>query len=43
MTFVEGIISLVLSLGLTVLFLPQFINYAHRIKQGQKIREEGPS
>ncbi|AUJ32347.1 MAG: phospho-N-acetylmuramoyl-pentapeptide-transferase [Liquorilactobacillus nagelii] len=43
MTFVEGIISLVLSLGLTVLFLPQFINYAHRKKQGQMIREEGPS
>lgn len=43
MTLVEGIISLILSLGLTVLFLPQFINYAHRKKQGQMIREEGPS
>ncbi|MFT8666177.1 MAG: phospho-N-acetylmuramoyl-pentapeptide-transferase [Liquorilactobacillus ghanensis] len=43
MTFAEVIISLVLSFGLTVLFLPQFINYAHRKKQGQMIREEGPS
>lgn len=42
MTVLEGIISLIASFGVTVILLPQFINYAHRKKQGQMIREEGP-
>ena len=42
MSLIQMLIPLISSLILTVLFLPLFIDYAHKKKQGQMIREEGP-
>ncbi len=42
MTVTKLLIPFCLSLVLTVVFLPLFISYAHKKKQGQMIREEGP-
>ena len=42
MTFIKLLFPFCMSLVLTAVFLPAFINYAHRKKQGQMIREEGP-
>lgn len=42
MTLSEVLVPFIMSLVLTAVFLPLFINYAHRHKQGQMIREEGP-
>lgn len=43
MSTIQILIPLISSLIVTVLFLPLFIDYAHKKKQGQMIREEGPS
>lgn len=40
--FMKLLLPFIMSLILTAFFLPIFINYAHRKKQGQMIREEGP-
>lgn len=40
--FIKLLLPFIMSLILTAIFLPIFINYAHRKKQGQMIREEGP-
>lgn len=42
MTFMKLLVPFFMSLILTAIFLPLFINYAHRKNQGQMIREEGP-
>lgn len=42
MTIFQMMIPVLSSLVLTALFTPVFINYAHKKKQGQMIREEGP-
>lgn len=42
MTIFQMMIPALSSLVLTALFTPVFINYAHKKKQGQMIREEGP-
>ena len=42
MTFIKLLFPFCMSLILTAVFLPAFINYAHRKKQCQMIREEGP-
>ncbi|AUJ30057.1 phospho-N-acetylmuramoyl-pentapeptide-transferase [Liquorilactobacillus hordei] len=42
MNSIEMILTIVVSFLLTLSFLPVFINYAHKKKQGQMIREEGP-
>ena len=42
MTFIKLLFPFCMSLILTAVFLPAFIDYAHRKKQGQMIREEGP-
>ena len=43
MTIFQMLIPVISSLVLTALFTPMFINYAHKKKQGQMIRKEGPS
>ena len=43
MTIFQMLIPVISSLVLTALFTPMFISYAHKKKQGQMIREEGPS
>lgn len=40
--FIKLLLPFIMSLALTAFFLPIFIDYAHRKKQGQMIREEGP-
>ncbi|MCP0886498.1 phospho-N-acetylmuramoyl-pentapeptide-transferase [Ligilactobacillus sp. WILCCON 0076] len=42
MNITQMLIPVIGSLILTTLFLPVFIDYAHKKKQGQMIREEGP-
>lgn len=42
MNGLQMLLTLVVSFILTVVFLPVFINYAHKKKQGQMIRDEGP-
>lgn len=42
MTIFQMMVPVLSSLVLTALFTPVFINYAHKKKQGQMIREEGP-
>lgn len=42
MSLMQMLIPLISSLILTTLFLPLFIEYAHKKKQGQMIRKEGP-
>ncbi|WP_435302717.1 phospho-N-acetylmuramoyl-pentapeptide-transferase [Ligilactobacillus cholophilus] len=42
MTITKMLIPLLMSMVLTAVCLPVFINYAHKKKQGQMIREEGP-
>lgn len=42
MTLTQIVVPLLVSFILTAIFLPVFINYAHRKKQGQMIRDEGP-
>lgn len=43
MDIIAMLIPLVVSFILTTLFTPLFINYAHKKKQGQMIREDGPT
>ncbi|MFT8824697.1 MAG: phospho-N-acetylmuramoyl-pentapeptide-transferase [Liquorilactobacillus mali] len=42
MNSIEMILTVIVSFLATLIFLPIFINYAHKKKQGQMIREEGP-
>ncbi|KRL01420.1 phospho-N-acetylmuramoyl-pentapeptide-transferase [Liquorilactobacillus capillatus] len=42
MTGLEAMIPIISSFVITVIFLPVFINYAHKKNQGQMIREDGP-
>jgi phospho-N-acetylmuramoyl-pentapeptide-transferase len=42
MTALEGISLIFVSFVAVVFLLPQFISYAHKKKQGQMIREDGP-
>ncbi|MDC7951950.1 phospho-N-acetylmuramoyl-pentapeptide-transferase [Liquorilactobacillus mali] len=42
MNSIEMILTVIVSFLATLIFLPVFINYAHKKKQGQMIREEGP-
>nr|WP_161808017.1 phospho-N-acetylmuramoyl-pentapeptide-transferase [Ligilactobacillus ceti] len=42
MNYIEWLSPMIISFILTVVGLPLFIDYAHRKKQGQMIRDEGP-
>ncbi|KRL38692.1 phospho-N-acetylmuramoyl-pentapeptide-transferase [Liquorilactobacillus uvarum] len=42
MTGLEVVMPIISSFVITVIFLPIFINYAHKKNQGQMIREDGP-